>query len=78
MAKKLYKSDKDKVLSGVIGGVGEYFDIDPTILRLAFIVFVVLTGVFPGVVAYIIAALIVPNTPTLQDFKYTEHTTETK
>ncbi len=42
--KKLYKSDTDKVLSGVIGGIGEYFNIDPTILRLLFILIAILTA----------------------------------
>lgn len=59
--KRLYRSDTNKVLAGVLGGVGEYFDIDPTILRLGYIVFTVLTGVFPAIVAYIIAVLIVPK-----------------
>lgn len=76
--KRLYKSDKDKVLSGVFGGLGEYFDVDPTVLRLAFILFVVLTGVFPGVIAYIIAALVVPKHPLVRDVPHTETATESK
>ena len=35
--KKLYKSNTDKVFAGILGGIGEYFDIDPTILRLAYV-----------------------------------------
>ena len=35
MNKKLYRSTKDKVLAGVCGGLGEYFDVDPTLVRLA-------------------------------------------
>lgn len=76
--KKLYKSNKDKVLSGVIGGMAEYFDIDATLLRLGFVVFLVITGVFPGVLIYIIAALIVPNHPVVRDVPHTEHHSETK
>ncbi len=48
----LYKSDKNKVLSGVLGGLGDYYDIDPTILRLGFLIIVLMSGLFPGVIAY--------------------------
>jgi len=61
--KRLYKSNTNFVLSGVLGGLGEYYEVDPTLLRLAFVVLVLVTGGFPGVVAYIIAAIIVPNKP---------------
>lgn len=60
--KKLYLSD-DKKLSGVCGGIGEYFDVDPTVIRLAWILFSVLTGFIPGLIAYIIAAIIMPAKP---------------
>jgi phage shock protein C len=59
--KRLYKSDTDKVFAGVIGGLGEYFDVDPTILRLLYILIAVVTGLIPAVLGYIIAALVVPN-----------------
>jgi phage shock protein C len=61
--KKLYKSAKDSMILGVVGGIGEYFDVDPTILRLAFVVITLITGVFPCVVAYILAYFIIPNKP---------------
>ncbi len=57
--KKMYLSE-DKKLSGVCGGIGEYFDIDPTIIRLAWILFTVLTGFVPGLLTYIIAAIVMP------------------
>jgi len=63
MTKRLYKSKEDKVVAGVIGGLGDYFDIDPTILRLAYIILAVVTALIPAVIGYIIAALIVPNKP---------------
>jgi len=72
--KKLYKSNTDKVFAGVLGGVGEYFDIDPTLLRLAYILVTILTGVGPAIIAYIIAALVVPKKPT----EYHVHHTENK
>lgn len=65
--KKLYKSDTNKTVSGVLGGLGEYYDIDPTLLRLGFIVLTIVTGIFPCIIAYIIAAIIVPDKPQTRD-----------
>ena len=59
--KKLYKSKENKIFSGVVGGLGEYFDIDPTILRLIWLLIIVFTGIFPGVLVYVIACLIIPK-----------------
>ena len=61
--KKLYKSKENKVWCGVIGGLGEYFNVDPVILRVIWILIVVFTGFFPGLVAYLFAALVVPKKP---------------
>ncbi len=59
--KKLYRSSTNKVAAGILGGLGEYWDIDPVVLRLAFVFLILITGLFPGVLAYIIALLIVPK-----------------
>jgi len=59
--KRLYKSKDNKILFGVIGGLGEYFNVDPVILRLLWVVVVVFTAFFPGVIAYLVAALIIPH-----------------
>jgi len=59
--KKLYKSKNNKIFSGVIGGLGEYLGIDPTILRLIWLLILITTGIIPGILIYIIAALIVPE-----------------
>ena len=59
MEKRLYKSILDKKLCGVCGGIAEYFEIDSTIVRLAWILFTVLGG--SGIIAYIIAALVMPK-----------------
>jgi phage shock protein C len=56
--KRLVRSEQNKVVAGVCGGLGEYFDIDPTIVRLVFIVFALAGG--PGILAYIIMWLIMP------------------
>lgn len=59
MDKRLYKSNTNKTIAGVCGGIGEYFNIDPTLIRLVWVVFGLAGG--SGVLAYIIAALIIPN-----------------
>lgn len=56
--RKLYKSG-NRMLCGVCGGIGEYFNIDPTIIRLLWIIFSAIGGC--GVLAYIIAAIIIPE-----------------
>lgn len=61
MEKRLHKSNKNKVLCGVCGGIAEYFNVDPTLVRLGWIVFCALGG--SGLLAYIIAAVIIPNDP---------------
>jgi len=60
--KKLYLSDTNKKIGGVCGGLGEYFDIDPTVVRVAFI-FVALLSFGLGVVAYVLTWMIVPRKP---------------
>ena len=59
--KKLYRSRRDRIICGVIGGVGEYFEIDPTLLRLVWLVIVIFSGVVPGLIVYILACFIVPR-----------------
>ena len=59
--KKLYKSSTDKKLAGVCGGLAEYFNIDSTLVRLGWVVLSLLGG--SGLLAYIIAAIIMPDRP---------------
>ena len=61
MEKRLYKSNINKMLCGVCGGIAEYFKIDPTLVRLGLVVFSLAGG--SGVLAYIIAAIIIPEGP---------------
>jgi phage shock protein C len=64
MSKKLYLSDTDKKISGVCGGIAEYFDIDSTLVRLAWVILSLLLSLgFGGLIVYIIAAIIMPNKP---------------
>lgn len=61
MAKKLYRSVEDKKIAGVCSGLGDYFDIDPTIIRLIWLAMIFAVGT--GVLAYIIAWIIIPEKP---------------
>lgn len=60
MEKKLYKSNKNKMIDGVCAGIAEYFNIDPTLVRIG-AVLLACTG--SGILAYIICAIIVPRDP---------------
>ena len=61
MKKRLYKSRIEKKLDGICGGIAEYFEIDPTLVRLAWIFFTALGG--SGILAYIVCALVIPENP---------------
>ena len=61
MSKKLYRSRSKRMVAGICGGIGEYADIDPTIIRLALVVFVFVG--FSGVLAYLVAWLVIPEEP---------------
>ncbi len=61
--KKLYRSRSNKKVAGVLGGLGSYFNIDPTIIRLLFLVVFFITAIFPLLIAYIIAAIVIPVEP---------------
>ena len=60
MDRKLYRAEEGKMIAGVCAGLAEYFAIDPTLVRLAWVLFCALGG--SGVLAYIICALIIPST----------------
>ena len=61
MNKKLYRSKTDRRIAGVCGGLGNYFDIDPTIIRLAWVVALFFAG--GGLFAYLLAMIIGPQEP---------------
>lgn len=65
MKKRLYKIEEGKMLDGVCGGIAEYFDVDPTLIRLAWVLFSACAG--GGIIAYIIAAIIIPRKSDLVD-----------
>ncbi len=59
MQRRLYRSDTNRMFAGVCGGLGEYLDVDPTIVRLLFVL-AVLAGFGSGVIFYIILMIIMP------------------
>lgn len=61
MNKRLYRSHKEKMIGGVCGGLAEYFDIDPVLIRILFVVAVFAGG--SGILAYIICWIIIPEQP---------------
>jgi phage shock protein C len=61
MAKKLYRSRRNSMIAGICGGLGEYLGVDPTIMRLAAVLLIFADGI--GLIAYIIAWIIVPRNP---------------
>ena len=61
MKKRLYKDHSDKKICGVCSGIAKYFDIDPTVVRLALVLFCLLGG--SGILAYIICAIVMPDEP---------------
>ena len=58
--KKLVRSN-NKIIAGVCGGIAEYFDVDPTLVRVAYVALTLFTAAFPGVILYIIMMLLMPQ-----------------
>ena len=65
--KRLYKSRKNKVIDGVCGGIAEYFDVDPVLVRIIFVLFLFLGGA--AVIAYIVGMIIMPKAPLAAEQK---------
>lgn len=59
--KRLYRSSRNRMIAGVCGGVAEYFGLDPTAIRLGYVLISVFSAAFPGILVYLIAWLIVPR-----------------
>ncbi len=60
MAKKLFRSEKNKMIGGVCAGLADYFDIDSSLVRLIFVALTMITAIFPMLVFYIIAWIVIP------------------
>jgi len=63
--KRITRSRTDRMILGVMGGVGEYFVTDPNLIRLGYLIILLVTGVLPGLIAYFVAAIIIPEAPLL-------------
>lgn len=63
--KRLYRSLSDRMLAGICAGLANYMDMDPTVIRLIFVLLFFVTG--PGILlAYLIMAIVIPNEPAVQ------------
>jgi len=60
---RIYRSRTDRKIAGICGGMGEMFDVDPTLIRLAMAFALVATGVFPLAITYLVGWWIVPEGP---------------
>ncbi len=65
--KKLYRSESNKMIAGICGGLGELFQVDPTILRLIIAFVGIITGFIPLVIVYIIGWMIIPTSSTIKE-----------
>ena len=63
MKKQLTKS-RDKIVAGVFGGIADYFGLDKAWVRILGAALIIFTGFFPGVLLYIVAAIVMPDAPT--------------
>jgi phage shock protein C len=75
MKKRLTRKEEQAVIAGVMSGLADYFDQDPVLFRIAAILFLLLTGIFPGVLVYLIAWIIIPKDSSVT-VEYTVHRDE--
>lgn len=61
MANKRLTRSHDRVLAGVCGGLAEYFELDPALVRLGYVLLSIFSAGFPGILVYIICLLVIPN-----------------
>ena len=60
MNRRLYRCRENRVLAGVAGGLAEYFELDPTVVRVAYVLISIISVAFPGILAYIILMFVMP------------------
>jgi phage shock protein C len=72
--KRLYRSNTERRIAGLCAGIGLFFRIDPTFVRIAWIAVTLLTGFVPGTVAYLISWIVVPLEPLPAVPSHVEHT----
>lgn len=61
--RRLYRSKDDVIIGGVCGGIAEYMEVDPTAVRLIWILITLITGIAPAIIVYLIAWIIIPERP---------------
>ena len=59
--RRLTRSSKHKMIAGVCGGLAEYFALDPTLVRVAYVIVSIISAAFPGILAYIILMFVMPR-----------------
>lgn len=59
--RRLFRSGRHRIIAGVCGGIAEYLDVDPTVIRVLYVIVSILTGIVPGILAYIILMFVVPR-----------------
>ncbi len=64
MAKRVYRSRNEKVIAGVCGGLGEYFGVDPVLIRIVWVLMIICAGT--GILAYILAWILIPKEPEMR------------
>ncbi len=70
--KRLYRSRRDRKIAGICGGLGEYLDLDPTLIRLIMVFLGFLTGLLPAILAYLISWAIIPLEPVDKEAQKSE------
>ena len=68
MKKKLYRNTSNKMVSGVCSGLADYFNVDPTIVRLIWAIVTAFTAFFTGIILYVIFAIVIPEAPEVYDY----------
>ncbi|MFN7252558.1 MAG: PspC domain-containing protein [Anaerobacillus sp.] len=64
--KRLYRTQHDRKLTGVCGGLGKYLKIDPTVVRIITLLLIIPTAFFPVAIAYLVATILIPNEQDIQ------------
>lgn len=73
MEKKLYKNKDEGMFTGVLAGFSEYLSLEVTLVRILYILFVLITGFFPGILLYIVAMFVMPETPKIEPLSKEEY-----
>ncbi len=61
--KRLYRSRDNRVVAGILGGIGEYLNVDPVAIRVLYVIFTAVTGFLPLLLAYLVLLFIIPEPP---------------